>query len=85
MSRRARLRVPAGVIAALVLALTFGLGAQSATAPVRLTDREFWKLVNDLSETNGSFQSENLISNETRLQYVIPQLEASVPPGKALN
>lgn len=81
MLTRTRLRVLAGTVTALVLALTFGLSAQRATPPVRLTDRDFWKLVNDLSEGNGSFQSENLISNETRLQYVIPQLEESVPAG----
>ena len=40
----------------------------------RLTDRDFWKLVDDLSEPDGSFRSENLLSNELGFQRVIPDL-----------
>jgi hypothetical protein len=42
--------------------------------PDRLTDREFWDLVSDFSEPNGEFRSDNLLSNEIFLQYVIPEL-----------
>jgi hypothetical protein len=51
--------------------------------PSRLSDKEFWSLVGDLSEPGGSFRSENLLSNELRLQYVIPELIRTVPRGRA--
>jgi hypothetical protein len=47
-----------------------------------LTDAEFWKLVTDLSEPGGSFRSDNLLSNEVWLQYVIPDLLNVVKPGR---
>ena len=46
----------------------------SATLPDRLTDQEFWRLSQDSSEADGSFRSDNLVSNEIWLQYVIPDL-----------
>jgi hypothetical protein len=49
---------------------------QAATEPLpgRLSDRAFWRLVNDLSERGGYFRSDNLISNEREFQHVIPEL-----------
>src|SRR3954464_3537504 len=44
------------------------------TIPDRLSDQEFWKLVTEMSEANGFFRSDNLLSNEVWLQYVIPDL-----------
>ena len=44
------------------------------TLPARLSDTQFWSLVQQLSEPNGWFRSDNLLSNELRLQYVIPEL-----------
>lgn len=49
--------------------------------PDRLTDAEFWKIFNGFSELNGYFQSENLLSNETGFQTVIPELTRTVKPG----
>ena len=40
--------------------------------PERLSDSEFWQLITDLSEPNGHFQYENFVSNEFKLQSVIP-------------
>ena len=40
------------------------LRAAADTLPARLTDEEFWKLIEDLSEPNGYFRSDNLLSNE---------------------
>ena len=48
--------------------------ADAAKLPAKLTDRQFWSLSSDLSEPNGSFRSDNLLSNEIFLQYVIPDL-----------
>jgi hypothetical protein len=67
--------------ARLALAATFALSAlatgalaQTPALPDRLSDQEFWKLSDDLSEAPGFFRSENLLSNETAFQYVIPGL-----------
>ena len=35
----------------------------------------------ELSEPSGNFPSDNLLSNETSLQYVIPELHRSTKPG----
>jgi hypothetical protein len=48
--------------------------ADAAKLPAKLTDRQFWSLSTELSEPNGSFRSDNLLSNEIFLQYVIPDL-----------
>ena len=50
--------------------------------PGKLTDQEFWKLVNDLSEPNGFFRSDNLLSNESTFQYVVPDLMRVARPGR---
>src|SRR6202012_907154 len=60
------------------------LAAPTAIAqslPAKLSDKEFWQLNADFSENNGYFRSENLLSNETGFQYVIPDLLKRIPPG----
>ena len=54
----------------------------AARLPDRLSDTEFWKLITDLSEPGGSFRSDNLLSNEVWLQYVIPELLDASKPGR---
>jgi hypothetical protein len=49
--------------------------------PSRLSDEELWRIVTSFSERAGSFPSDNLLSNETRLQHVIPELMRTVRPG----
>jgi len=56
--------------------------AARATLPDRLTDAEFWQLIADLSEPGGTFRSDNLLSNEVWLQYVIPDLLTVAKPGR---
>src|SRR5215467_13188962 len=51
------------------------------TLPARLTDDDFWKLVENSSESGGIFQSENFLSNETGFQAVIPALNRTTKPG----
>ena len=75
-------RVLAALVAAAALACA-GAAMAAGTLPSKLTDQEFWALVGRLSEPGGSFRSENLLSNELRLQYVIPELTRSVPHGRA--
>ena len=82
MLRRWR-QLPALIaLAATVLALGVSITA-AARLPAQLSDREFWTLVTDLSEPGGSFRSDNLLSNELRLQYVIPELLRTTPRGRA--
>jgi hypothetical protein len=62
-----------------------GACAQSVPAqqrvPARLADTTFWRLMNEYSEPWGTFRSENFVSNETALQWVIPKLVRRVPAG----
>src|SRR5206468_6173588 len=61
------------------------------TVPVRLSDQEFWKTVMTFSEPGGAFRSsgavrsDNLISNETSFQQVIPALWSAVRRGAYLG
>src|SRR5947207_13428737 len=47
----------------------------SDTLPKQLSDRAFWQMIVDFSEPGGFFRSDNLISNETTFQQVIPELK----------
>jgi hypothetical protein len=58
-----------------------GRASRASTLPARLTDAEFWSLVETMSEPDGSFQSNNLVSNEDTFQFVIPDLRRVVKPG----
>ena len=55
--------------------------ADSADIPARLTDQEFWKLTEDLSEPDGSFRSDNLLSNEMVFARLVPAFKAKVRQG----
>ena len=55
--------------------------APDDTLPARLSDEEFWKLSQDLSEPNGYFRSDNLVSNEIWFQYTLDDLLKRTKPG----
>src|SRR5437667_12912462 len=57
-------------------------GRAAAPAPAELTDRQFWSLSKDSSEEDGFFRSDNLLSNETSFQYIIPELVKVTKPGR---
>ena|SRR5688572_8367431 len=67
------------VFALLVMAGTL---VSAAPPPSRLTDEQFWKLATELSEDDGSFRSDNLLSNETTFQYVIPDMLRTAKQGR---
>jgi hypothetical protein len=46
--------------------------------PKRLSDRAFWRMIVDFSEPGGVFGSDNLLSNETTYQEIIPELRKSL-------
>ena len=50
--------------------------------PSALTDQEFWQLVDDLSEPGGTFQSDNLTSNELVFPMMAPALAEHTRPGR---
>src|SRR5579864_6389444 len=54
----------------------------AASLPAKLTDQEFWKLSKDSSEEDGFFRSDNLLSNETSFQYIIPDVLKSAKQGR---
>jgi len=56
--------------------------AVAAAAQADLTDRQFWSLSRDSSEMDGVFRSDNLLSNETSFQYVIPDLLKTAKQGR---
>jgi hypothetical protein len=58
-----------------------GWWLQASTLPSRLSDEEFWKLIEDSSEPGGTFNSENFVSNERSFQHVIPELKRRISPG----
>jgi hypothetical protein len=56
--------------------------AAAVSPPADLTDRQFWSLSKDSSEEDGFFRSDNLLSNETSFQYVIPELLKTAKQGR---
>jgi hypothetical protein len=74
---RARRRLFAALLATSVGATT----ASAQSVPARLPDATFWRLMNEYSEPWGTFRSENFVSNEVSLQWVLPKLVRRVPPG----
>src|SRR5256885_8329028 len=71
-------------IASLSLFLCIGFLVTDAraaddTLPARLDDREFWRIIEDFSEPNGYFRSDNLLSNENAFQHVVPALQSALP------
>src|SRR5262245_24452687 len=56
--------------------------AAPALVPMQLTDQQFWSLSKELSEEDGVFRSDNLLSNETTFQYIIPNLLKSAKQGR---
>ena len=52
--------------------------AAADSLPKRLSDRAFWRMIVDFSEPGGVFGSDNLLSNETTYQEIIPQIRKSL-------
>jgi len=81
-TRPYRLAISLSLVAtAIALWSAVHVAAAASSLPARLSDAEFWTLISDLSEPSGTFRSENLLSNETRLQFVIPDLVEIAKPG----
>src|SRR5438105_6958127 len=69
-------------VAAVIL--VFAAFTRIWAVPERLTDQEFWKIVQDSSEPGGYFRSAditNLTSNELQYEYVLADLVNRTKPG----
>ena len=80
-----RVRVALAALA-LCVALTLGgdvprMLAAVDTLPARLSDTEFWGLIQEFSEPDGYFRSDNLLSNEIFYPEVMADLVARAPRG----
>src|SRR6185295_7076508 len=73
-------------IAVILLLLFLPIAAQNDKLPASLSDREFWSLSGQISESDGFFRSnsgspDNLLSNEGQLSTVAAQLATRVKPS----
>ena len=85
MRRRHFLMIACATIAALGLWLGPRAHVAAQSLPARVSDKDFWAMVVDFSEPGGFFRSDNLISNETTFQYVIPELQKTTHTGAYLG
>jgi hypothetical protein len=68
-------------IAAALVCRAPHVGAVADTLPDHLSDAAFWALSERLSEPDGYFRSDNLLSNELYFPEVLDDLIARVPRG----
>ena len=82
--RTNRYFVIAGLLLLVQLGLVWGPVARVAAEqlPAQLSDEEFWKLSSESSELDGTFRSDNLLSNESYFQFVIPKLNEIATSGR---
>jgi len=73
-------------VVGLGLALWMGVAlagqATTKSLPDKLSDAEYWALIEQLSEPGGNFRSDNLVSNEIYMQSIIPELQTVTKPGR---
>ncbi|MEO7274028.1 MAG: hypothetical protein ABIX28_16485 [Vicinamibacterales bacterium] len=76
--------VLSAILGACVLAVSLGPDARAVAGslPDGLPNAAFWALSDELSEPNGYFQSDNLVSNEIQFQQVIRELEKTARPNR---
>ncbi len=84
MNRRHFILLAGAILVACLSGFPISGGIQVAAEaiPAHLSDREFEKLMDEFSEPDGSFRSDNLLSNEAGLQRVIPELVRTAKHGR---
>jgi len=85
ITRRTLLLIAFGLTlapAAVMLPAQRGVTSPGDSLPQRLTGQEFLKLATELSEADGVFRSDNLVSNELYMQRVVPELTRTVKAGR---
>jgi hypothetical protein len=74
------MRSPMRFLALTVAMLAAAAASAQSTLPDRYADSTFWRLMTEMSEPNGYFRSDNLLSNETSFQWVVPTLAKMTRP-----
>ena len=80
LSATAGKQAPAQVVAPPAAAPV--VQSPAKTLPDKLSDAEYWSLIEQLSEPGGIFRSDNLVSNEIYMQSIIPELQTVTKPGR---
>src|SRR5262249_17229430 len=73
-----------GALLLVTLVSTHGTPSSPlATEPIpgQLSDKAFWQLVLDLSESGGYFRADNFVSNEVTFQFPIPEMKQNTRPA----
>src|SRR5215469_15547076 len=73
--------VIAVTITTLLPMLVGAMAVQSTGLPSEISDKDFWRMIVDLSERGGDFSNENFVSNELQYQDVVPALKVTTKPG----
>src|SRR5438876_675508 len=68
-------------ITTLLPILVGAMAVQSTGLPFEISDKDFWRMIVDLSERGGDFSNENFVSNELQYQDVVPALKVTTKPG----
>lgn len=77
-----KLKLPArAALGAVALTLLASVAAVAQSIPTRLADSTYWRMVTEMSEPDGLFRSDNLVGNESSLQWVIPTLKRELGTG----
>src|SRR5262245_18661946 len=83
---RSKRNVFAGVLILFIcivgMPFTSGSRTTAQGIPSELTDEQFWKLSSEASEPDGTFRSDNLLSNELYFQYVLTDLLKTTKQGR---
>lgn len=70
----------------VLVALVVGAHAQApipaGSLPSAISNSDYWKLSRELSEPDGFFRSDNLVSNEIYFQTIIPELITTTKPDR---
>src|SRR4026208_1625587 len=74
----------AALFALILAAVQFQRNAEfpvAAAADIQVSRSQFTQYMDDLSEPEGYFDTDNFISNETSYLHVIPELRSKTKPG----
>jgi len=84
MTRRRALVLVFAILSVSFTGLTWdaAIRAVAPSLPDRIADQDYWNLITESSEPDGEFRSDNLLSNEIFLQYVIPDLLRTAKPNR---
>src|SRR6187401_795297 len=67
--------------AVLIFTVVVSMLAQAPALPSEISDKDFWRMIVDLSEPGGTYPYQNYVSNEFQYQDVVPALKATTKPG----